>query len=142
MLTTEIPRLSLYLDQQYPTIKPKPRTHKIADKLNQMSGFSLVNMPNIKPKNAGAIEAFVPSETVGVSIKAKITIQLIPPNGFGKRFAIAYQHHKIMMLPNKYTLTAIVSSGIVSKIESKLSIVQLLNEIKRHASLLGLQHSD
>ena len=43
---------------------------------------------------AGASAALLPSDTVGVSKIANSTIQVIPPNGFGKRLAISYQHHK------------------------------------------------
>lgn len=79
--------------------KPTPATKAMSEKLDQIKGESLVNMPKTKPKNAGAIAELGPSETVGVAKIAKIRIQVIPPNGEGKRLAIEYQHHKMIKVP-------------------------------------------
>lgn len=89
----------VYFDQKYPATKPIPMTNAISEKLDQMIGESLVNTPKTSPKNAGAISEFGPSEIVGVARIANITIQVIPPNGDGKRFAIAYQHHRMINVP-------------------------------------------
>lgn len=67
--------------------------------LDQINGESLVSTPNTKPKNAGAIAELGPSEIVGVAKIAKNKIQVIPPNGEGKRFAIEYQHDKMITVP-------------------------------------------
>ena len=73
----------------------------MSEAFNHTNAFSLVKIPNNKPKNAGAMEALLPSETVGVSKIANPIIHVIPPKGLGKRFAIAYHDQSIMTLPNK-----------------------------------------
>lgn len=71
----------------------------MSEKLDQINGESFVNTPKIKPKVAGAIAEFGPSEIVGVARIANRIIQVILPSGDGKRFAIAYQHHKMIKVP-------------------------------------------
>lgn len=74
-------------------------TKAMSARLDQIRGESLVSTPKRKPNAAGAIPELGPSEMVGVAKIAKITIQVIPPNGEGMRFAIAYQHHKMINVP-------------------------------------------
>ena len=101
--------------------KPKPMTKLINAKLDQMSGESLVKTPKSKPKVAGANAEFGPSEIVGVAITANTIIHVIPPNGAGKRLQIPAQHHRIINAPRIYTVTAILSSGMVSNNSKKFA---------------------
>lgn len=90
---------ALYFDQKKPTTKPIPITKVINAAFDQINGESLVKTPNNNPKNAGAIAELGPSEIVGVAMIANTIIHVIPPTGEGNRFAIEYQHLKIISVP-------------------------------------------
>lgn len=76
-----------------------PMTKTISAIFDQINGESLVSIPKSNPKNAGAIAELGPSEMVGVAITANTIIHVIPPSGEGRRFAIEYQHLKIISVP-------------------------------------------
>ena len=114
LLFSDVILLNLYFDQQYPISNPRPITKLIKARFDQINGESLVSTPKSKPKIAGAIAEFGPSEIVGVAITANTIIHVIPPSGAGRRLHMPYQHHKIINDPRIYTVTAIVSSGITS----------------------------
>ena len=102
--STDLPKivsntLSEYSYIIYPTIKHTPMTNTINARFDHINGESLVKIPNNNPNTAGATSELGPSEIVGVAIIANTMIQVIPPRGEGKRFAIEYQHHKIKTVP-------------------------------------------
>ena len=70
--------------------KPIPMTKVIKARFDQITGESLVRIPNNSPNIAGAIAEFGPSEMVGVARTANTMIHVIPPSGDGHRFEIEY----------------------------------------------------
>lgn len=74
-------------------------TKLISAKFDQINGESLVKTPKIKPKIAGAIAEFGPSEIVGVTKIAKTIIQANCPIGVGSRLTRLYQHQRTMRVP-------------------------------------------
>lgn len=78
-----------------------PITNNMSEVLTKSNGVSFVKTPKTTPKNAGATDALLPSDAVGVSKIANTKIQLKPPKSLGSRIAIPYQHARTSMLPNK-----------------------------------------